>query len=94
MNAICERDEMQSGRKPRGKVRKPFAVEYRYSPAFVAELRREQPGLGWLFRDSEIWTVWRRYSTERDRDRALDGLQRKNAAVGGKVRREFRKGNQ
>lgn len=61
--------------KSRKSGRKKYAIEYR-----IAYDPDDSPGLRELFHDRKrrsVWSVWKRYSTEKQRDTALRGLQTK-----------------
>ena len=65
---IETRIEMQSGKKPRGKRRKPFSVECR-----MVRFGRKDP------REDAFgeWGVWKRYDTREQQAQALETLSTK-----------------
>lgn len=65
--------------RKRGGRNKPFAIESRF-------IRQSACGI----RTRDTWSIWRRYETERDRDRALEALRRSKSVLLGKPWMEFR----
>lgn len=57
-------DDIQDGKHPRGKVRKRFTVQARFTSGPFKRLE---------------WRVWRRYETAEQRDAALESLQGKES---------------
>lgn len=63
-------DDEQDGRKPRGKVRKPFRIEYRYAPDWWTKIENDR--FRRIFHKGQNpWRTWKAYETEKSRDQAM-----------------------
>lgn len=73
--------------KPRGKRRKPFAIEHRLV------LHPEHPRYGYdsWWRDMEKWRTWSKYETEARRDQAIENLSKKEMPGQYRFHYEYRK---